>query len=218
MDYSYLIREHLADDQARDDLVRTTLHSHHQPYDTLTLKIRDDNRVSLVIDTTYTSNDGTPEDVWHRRTLRFGVNGNPDPDALAKLLADDGAASRLIGRVIAGHRVEWDGSNNVGRLSDDAQDAADTLGDTLAGVPQSSLAAWDAGEWLLSSMSHARVLESVELDVDASEEQIAAVAARLVQEARRDKVVLNAVDMEQTLCECIDRVRADRADAEEGGA
>jgi hypothetical protein len=33
----------------------------------------------------------------------------------------------LIDRIIAGHTVEWDGSNFVGRLTEDARDACDEI-------------------------------------------------------------------------------------------
>lgn len=210
-DYSTLLDRHSA-----EDLARTTMHSHKQPYDTAVLNIFENGRVSVSIDTTYTSNDGTPEAVWHGRTLEFSINGNPDPDDLASLLGEGGKASVLIDRIIAGHEVEWNGNNMVGQLTEDAADAKDALRGLLEEVAQSDLSAWEPGDWLLSSMRHAAVLESVGLTVDATDAQIEAAAERLVSDARMDRVIVDQNDVEKVLCECIERVREDAEDEVEG--
>lgn len=203
-DYSNLVNYYSAEEYAK-----TTLHSHRQPYDTAVLNILEDGKVSLTIDTTFTSNDGTTFDVWHGRTMEFSINGNPDLDELASLLGEGGKASVLVDRVIAGHDVEWNGNNMVGTLTEDAREASEALAALLEEVSQSDLAFWEAGDWLLSSMSHARVLDDADLTVDATDEQIEKAAETLVASARADNVIVDQSDVEGVLRECIERVRDD---------
>lgn len=68
--------------------------------------------------------NAVPMDVWHNRTLRFAV-----PSRIgARQLRDFIARMRpLFERVHAGHTVEWDGNNMVGRLTVDAEDAIDQI-------------------------------------------------------------------------------------------
>ncbi|RJX35684.1 MAG: hypothetical protein C4525_03255 [Desulfarculus sp.] len=73
--------------------------------------------------------DGTRMDIWHRQTLHWGIPCDAAADDLEELLADpESELHRLLARIHAGHTVEWDGSNHRGRVSEDAQEAADELG------------------------------------------------------------------------------------------
>lgn len=89
--------------------------------------------------------NAVPMAVWHRRTLRFDVSPRVGGDDLADFLESD-AVVALLERIHAGHTVEWDGNNFVGRLTEDAERAAETLTEALAAPPE--LAIWDAYEWL----------------------------------------------------------------------
>ena len=70
--------------------------------------------------------NGVPMTVWHQQTLRFEANPYVSGDALADYLESE-AGMALLTRIHEGHEVDWDGSNHVGRLSDDAQAAVETL-------------------------------------------------------------------------------------------
>lgn len=71
------------------------------------------------------------ESVWHGRTLRFEVPSNIDCHLLREFLQGECAAV-ILARIHSGHRVEWDGSNMVGHLDDQAIAAADELHRELA--------------------------------------------------------------------------------------
>jgi hypothetical protein len=84
----------------------------------------------------YYGGDGTPMAEWHQRDLRFEIanarHGKQKIDT-ARLKADlrNGVLADLIDRIIAGHSIVWNGSNHVGRFTQDATDAADDLRDHL---------------------------------------------------------------------------------------
>jgi hypothetical protein len=87
-----------------------------------------------------------PMNVGHGRRLRVAVNCRLNVGEINALLSQ---IAPLVERVIDGYSCEWDGSNRVGRLDDDAEDA---MGDIRiacescepSGVP----AAWDPGDWI----------------------------------------------------------------------
>jgi hypothetical protein len=54
-----------------------------------------------------------------------------DVDALRNDLSAGGELAVLIDRVIAGHSVDWDGRNMVGRMTDDAHDALSAIASAL---------------------------------------------------------------------------------------
>jgi hypothetical protein len=88
------------------------------------------------------------------RDLAFKVSPYAHPVVLAKLLTE-GAARPLLERIHAGHSVDWDGSNNRGSLTDDAQAASDALESLLddtfgAGDPDTCVQVQDAGDWLFN--------------------------------------------------------------------
>lgn len=127
--------------------------------------------------------NAVPAYVWHGRTLRWDVPAAVRGDALAELLRGD--ALPLLERVHAGHSVDWDGSNHVGRLDDDAQDASYALQrliDRDLRDNSACVAVWRVGDWLWSSCS---------LDQHWSDQPLADVAATLEDEATRDGVMLD---------------------------
>jgi hypothetical protein len=83
--------------------------------------------------------DGISVDEWHNRDLRFVIANAKggavklDTAALRHDLKPGGKLALLIDRIIAGHTVEWDGDNMVGRLTDDAREASEALEDALHG-------------------------------------------------------------------------------------
>lgn len=96
--------------------------------------------------------NAVPMHVWHGRTLRWGVSESVRCDVLAELLRGD--ALPLLERIYAGHSVEWNGHNHVGRLDNDAQEASDALERMLADLSGEAHQAqvWDVGDWLQCSL------------------------------------------------------------------
>jgi hypothetical protein len=131
------------------------------------LVIEEDGAVSLRC-RTYYGGDGTPFDEWHNRTLRYTITGQVlDNERLREDLAEGGKLALLIDRIKAGHSVVWDGSNHVGKLTQDARDAEEDLSHALdsGDYADDSSALWDAGEWLSAdgSNSDANILDQLGL-------------------------------------------------------
>jgi hypothetical protein len=84
-----------------------------------------------------------PMEVWHGVQIRIGVPPCVDPGMITEWLESE-KAQILLGRIIAGHRVEWDGSNHRGRMSEDSVSALEELEYELAPgrIPESWFLTW----------------------------------------------------------------------------
>ena len=90
-------------------------------------------------------------EVWNgkaqqwRTVLSQGCRALPDVNAIEQLAEK---LAPLLDRVRAGHSVEWNGSNNVGRLTDDAQEASEEIDAILTGSSwtDTERQGWDASE------------------------------------------------------------------------
>ena len=163
----------------------------------------------------YYGGDGTPMDEWLNRTLTwgFGLRGDMsviDRDALARDLQPGGQLYSLIARVHAGHSVDWDGSNHVGDLTDDAQEALDEIDRLLSTgyyCEHDAPEVWDALDWLTArgSAPAVKVLTDLGLTVDATDDEIAAAATRADKWAASDNCEL--IDTSDAIEALIDRVR-----------
>lgn len=91
--------------------------------------------------------NGTPMRVWQGVDIKIGSipDGTADADDLREYLESD-EATDLLAAIIDGHDVRWNGSNQVGHLTDDAQTALDDLSREIAGVELPGY--WDAAEYL----------------------------------------------------------------------
>jgi|GEM_PF-3186983 len=90
-----------------------------------------------------------PMSVWNGRTRQWGVDSSANGDSLADLLESDKVKS-LLERVYQGHDVHWDGSNHVGRLNDDAEEASNALDEIFspASGEYSVMEVWGAQDWI----------------------------------------------------------------------
>lgn len=117
---------------------------------------------------------GTPMSVWNGRSLRWTLPDALTGEAVAGFVKREDVAA-LLARIHDGNSIEWDGSNNVGRLNQDASEAQDDLEQLIQSNPFSeSDFAWvmTAREWAFSSQTVAEVWP------DPSE-TLEAVAARV---------------------------------------
>lgn len=130
------------------------------PYDIAYLDI-DDGTVSLRERTRYGSNDAIPIEVWHNRVLWYDLPGGVKARWLREELKADGTMAELLDRIIVGHSIDWDGSNNVGQFNDNAQDASDALIELLQDAPRSDLVVMTAEEWIYGDMSAAEVARTI---------------------------------------------------------
>ncbi|MDQ7794167.1 MAG: helix-turn-helix domain-containing protein [bacterium] len=125
-----------------------------------------------------------PMAVWHGLYRRIPV----DPYLRGRVVADmleDPELQTLIGRICAGHSIEWDGNNRVGRLSEDAQQAlqdAIEWVDSYIDDPTDRVAVYDAGEWLRGSPPP--------VTATSTDEEITQWDREIEEEARREGVIL----------------------------
>ena len=92
-------------------------------------------------------------DQYHRRILEWSSHMVFAVEAdHAMILALAEKLQPLLDRVIDGYTIEWDGNNNVGKLTDDAQVASDEITDIMDRLhPEdwsTPVDVWDAREWL----------------------------------------------------------------------
>ena len=188
------------------------------PYDVLELKIDEDGAISLGT-RTYYGGDGTPVSEWHGRTLvyslssaRGGLGLHIDLDKLRDDLREGGWLSTAIDTIRAGHSVEWDGSNMVGKLTKKARAASERLSWQLDNDParyiDDSWSTWMVGDWC-EAIKH-------EITADMTDEALAAWVADIEHDALADNVHLVG-DVETWAREVRQEKRDDAAaDADQG--
>jgi hypothetical protein len=188
----------------------------------------------LVIDLEKGASFGTIEygaTVDDRTTFRahYGVERSysfPESSSAHRLradFADGGRIADLIERIleggiaevaVAGHCI----GNLVGILDDDAREADDDLHDIANDYDTDlQIAAWKIGDWLTDYTAE-NVLEDIaHITVGATDAQISAAAADVVQQALRDDVVIvgGANAVEEYLRDAIDTVVTERGEDEE---
>ncbi len=185
--------------------------------ETLDLALCEDGTVSLSVGHA-DQLDGTPMDEWHYRTVTWRLLTGPCEADLTKIraeLAPGGRLRVLLARVHAGHSVEWDGRNRVGRLTEDAGEASADLADLSRG---DSDLRWTTGRDVWDASTYLHGGEDYNAPPDLTDEDIARLAAEYVEEARDQGIAIDGgVDaMRDALEEARDRARDRRdADAEE---
>ena len=124
--------------------------------------------------------NATPSDEWHRRVLTMPIEPNPDEEATREYLTS-AAGQALLTRVCDGHSIDWDGHNMVGRLTPAAEEAWQELEDALTSLPESEWSLWDVGDYLAM----------VDVDADATDEELATLAAEIEADLPTEHVVLD---------------------------
>jgi hypothetical protein len=142
---------------------------------------------------------------WSRRSRAWCVARGPVEVDVAALRADlrpGGALYEAVQRVIAGHTVEWDGQNMVGRMTPDAADAEAEIESYCSHDDRYATRreVWDAAEWLYEFASDTLTGDE---DADALE----ALAAECHAAADSDHVVLTG-SVRDVLTEVRDTKRA----------
>lgn len=96
---------------------------------------------------------------WSGRTICWSLPDSLTGEAVADFVAREDVAA-LLARIHDGHSVEWDGSNNVGRLTEGAAEAQQDLEQLIQSNPFSeSDFAWvmTAREWAFTEQNIAEV-------------------------------------------------------------
>src|SRR5690606_41610912 len=88
---------------------------------------------------------GVPASVWNGTVRRYSINNQLSADQITDLLTE---FLPVFQRVLDGAETKWDGSNWIGVLSDDAQDAESEL-ESLGNDVECNLIT-DLKEWLVN--------------------------------------------------------------------
>lgn len=182
----------LTNERGRILLSRDPYDGAPRSWNELNLVIEEDGDVTVETRSRYGSSDGITMDRWHNRTLTYRLARSEhgataiDAGLLTAWIEDQ---HPLIDRIVAGHSTEWNGSNYVGRLTEDARDASGDLEYAAYEADQSIRS--KAGVYNVSAFFADHSLVEFGLAIDCTPEQIATVAARLTDEADRyDDVIL----------------------------
>jgi hypothetical protein len=144
-----------------------------------------------------------PMRVWHGRCLRYGVDPALSGEQIADLLDDDDVQALML-RICEGHSVEWDGSNEVGALTADAQEAFEALDALLRQVPGEA-EIWDADY----------IAEGARLDpaltADSTDEDIQEIARGIEADAKDEHAYITC-DVADVLADLRADMRRDATD------
>lgn len=113
-----------------------------------------------------------PTEVWHSRTLRWTIPclSAEKANALLDSIRMDAQA------ILDGYTVEWDGSNNVGKFTADAEAAQERIQDRCDKLDDSdALRSWMAEDWLLG--------DSCGVVAATTDEELETIATRVESEA-----------------------------------
>jgi hypothetical protein len=135
---------------------------------------------------TYCDNS-TPEDVWNGRRTWINLPLNVDA---SELRSDVEKLMPVIERIAVGYRTEWDGHNNVGVFTEEAQDELNALMWDIEGGsdPDKYFTLYyeggiiEAGNWFVDFPP--------EISADTTDEEIRELAARYEDDARDENVVI----------------------------
>lgn len=123
-------------------------------------------------------------DEYHRIDLSERIEGHPDETETREFLeGEEGQA--LLARICDGHDREWNGSNWIGTLTKDAQDALEILVGELNDLPASEWEFWAIDDW-------ASTWADENITGDMTDEQVTAKAAELDALAEAEHVNLSS--------------------------
>lgn len=119
---------------------------------------------------------GTPTRVWHGRAIRWAIPVLTE-SAAEGLLLD---LIPLAQRIVDGYSCEWDGRNHVGRLTEDAQEAADAICDLCDRdwSKREVLSVWDAHDWYAQCGGHRELARELGITAETTDAELDAVAER----------------------------------------
>lgn len=125
--------------------------------------------------------NATPAREWHNLDIAVHIHCWPDEDQARSILED----SELVRRVIAGWSSDWDGSNMVGNLTDDANAALTELVEELENCSDCGWSLQAVDDWLGD-------VNDFDLGItpETTYQDLPALAAKIDEEAAGDQVTL----------------------------
>lgn len=141
--------------------------------------------------------NAVPFSVWHRLVLRWSIPSLL-PEVANELLREIAPLAR---RVVAGFEIQWDGHNNVGRYTDDADEACAEIEALCSGEwsEEQQVREWDARDWYNGGAQ--AELVALGLTATSTDQECAALADELRDDVERglfvtglDRLVTDARD------------------------
>jgi hypothetical protein len=110
-----------------------------------------------------------PANVYHGRAIRFPFPIVPTAAAANDILNE---AAPIAQRILDGAEIEWDGNNMVGRLNEDADQAAEELNALAEGWEGPTVEVYDAGDWFSEGDKPAVTASTTEDELNAIAEEV----------------------------------------------
>lgn len=115
----------------------------HEPQPAyLELDIRDG---SLIADYSGLIGNAVPSAVWHSLIVRFAINPHTTADQIEKIINDN---KDLFQAILDGSESHWNGSNWVGKFSEEAQESIANIHQTDAFMRELEGGMIDLAEWI----------------------------------------------------------------------
>lgn len=124
---------------------------------------------------------GTPMDVWLGQARRFRTAQTPTPEGMDSIIDD---LWPLLEQVYEGGTIEWDGSNHVGVLTEDAQRAEDEIRERIERDYDHDWWGWlvwhPAEDWLYAGGLNDlyTVAEMLGITAESTDEELDAIVER----------------------------------------
>ena len=155
---------------------------------------------------------GTPIDVWHNRALSFSVDACASGEHVRELLEGDDMQEALATIIDSYEGDTWDGHNNVGSWSGEADDEIQQVTTALESVTTYS----NASDWLSPAWSESRndVADAL-AEADTEEEREAALDALAegwAAAGESDGVLVDKDDLRRCIDQMAEEVAADGDD------
>lgn len=123
--------------------------------------------------------NSTPEREWNGRILTWKIPTHPSESDMREYIQEN---MPVFERIIVGYECEWNGHNHVGRLTEEAHADKEMIQAELdQDVLVNQYEYWEADQWL----------ENEDVDPNATDEQLATIAAGLESDAKHANVVLD---------------------------
>jgi len=162
------------------------------------LVLRSDGSVSVLSDQRNDGDNSVTPDEYHRCVLTWPLESARqgacaiDVDTLREDLSDGGRLSVLLDRIHDGHSIEWNGSNHIGILTENAREACCEISHLIEVGRRyvSEKLVWTAYDRLIGEDDAIVALKRLGLTVAATDDEIDATAKECSQDAATDGIAL----------------------------
>jgi len=151
--------------------------------ETLTTLTIDPSERKVFLTQEYDDN-ATSEAAWNGRIIERVIHSHPDTSQATAYLTNND----LVQAVIDGHSIDWNGSNNVGHLTDEASQALDQIEKDLEDCDPTEAALWSVDDYLAQAQ--------FDIEANTTDEQLAVIETGILDTARGESATLEGDVME----------------------